>query len=169
MGKRKFWFGYKLHLLVDTKSELPIAANVTTASIHDVRVASRVLGQARFTYGGFHPQFVICDAGYSSPKLGMLIRRQYRANAIIKINRRHKKAVFVETKEWQEIYNRRTSIERVFSRLKTQRRLNNITVHGIRKVTVHCFISLIVTQAQALHAANNNQQASIRQCIGANI
>ncbi len=166
-GKMKHYFGYKLHIVADTEYELPIAANLTTASIHDVRVASRVLSQARYAYSKFHPKHVICDAGYSSDKLRKHIKRQYRAEPIIKVNPRHKKALFVETKEWQAIYNRRTSIERVFSRLKGHRRLNNITVRRIRKVTVHCFLSLIVVQAQALYSAINNQTSNVRQCVNA--
>ena len=35
----------------------------------------------------------------------------------------------------------------VNSRLKGQRSLNHITVRGLRKVTVHCYLSLIVLQA----------------------
>ena len=166
-GKMKFYFGYKLHLLADTQHELPIAAKVTTASVADVHMASHVLSQARFIHGKFHPQYVLCDAGYSSKKLRMLIRRQYRGEPIIKVNPRHKKALFPETKEWKAIYSRRSSVERLFGRLKGYRRLNNITVRRIRKVTVHCFLSLIVVQAQALHAAMNNQVASVRQCVGA--
>ncbi|MFC1901728.1 transposase [Chloroflexota bacterium] len=166
-GKKKFFFGYKLHLLADTQYEIPIAANITTASIHDSRIASRVLTQARFAYSKFHPQYVICDAGYSSKNLRQLIKRQYRAEPIIKVNPAHKKALFPETKEWQAIYGRRSSIERIFGRLKGYRRLNNITVRRIRKVTIHCFLSLIVVQAQALHGATSNQVSSIRQCVHA--
>jgi transposase len=164
-GKRKFYFGYKLHLLADTQYEIPIAANLTTGSTGDVLIASRVLRQARFAYSKFHPDYVICDAGYSSDKLRRLIRRQYRADPIIKVNRSHKKALFTETKEWQSLYDRRTSIERLFGRLKGYRRLNNITVRRKRKVTIHCFLSLIVVQAQALHSAMSNQVSSIRQCV----
>jgi transposase len=164
-GKKKFYFGYKLHLLADTQYELPVAANLTTGSIHDTRVASRVLGQARFTYSRFHPKYVICDAGYSSTKLRRLIKSQYHAEPIIKVNPAHKKALFPETEEWKAIYNRRSSIERIFSRLKGYRRLNNITVRRIHKVTVHCFLSLIVVQAQALHSATSNQVSSVRQCV----
>jgi len=165
-GKMKFYFGYKLHLLADTHYELPVAANLTSASLSDVRVASRVLRQARFAYSRFSPQYVICDAGYSSRKLRLLIKHQYRAEPIIKVNPAHKKALFPETKEWRAIYNRRSSIERVFGRLKGYRRLNNITVRRIRKVTVHCFLSLIVVQAQALHSVTNNHVSSVRQCVG---
>jgi transposase len=166
-GKNRYCFGYKLHLLVDTEYELPVAANITTASIHDVRIASRVLGQARFTHSKFHPEYVICDAGYCSNKLRKLIKRQYRAEPIIKVNPAHKKSVFTETEEWQSIYNRRNSVERLFSRLKGYRRLNSITVRRIRKVTVHCFLSLIIVQAQALHSATSNQLFSVRQCVQA--
>jgi transposase len=166
-GKKKFYYGYKLHLLADTQYELPIAANVTAGSTNDGRIASHVLSQARFTYSRFHPQYVICDAGYSSNKLRSLIKRQYRAKPIIKVNPVHKKALFPETEEWKALYNRRTSIERLFGRLKCYRRLNNITVRRKRKVTVHCFLSLIVVQAQALHSALSNQVSSVRQCVHA--
>jgi len=155
------YFGYKLHLLADTHYEIPIAANVTNASIHD----SRVLSNARYTYSRFLPQYVIADAGYSSQKLRHLIKCQYKGEPIIKVNPAHKKALFPETEEWKRIYDRRTSIERIFSRLKGHRRLNNITVRRLRKVTVHCFLSLIVVQAQALHSATNDQPLSIRQCV----
>ncbi|HEY92721.1 MAG TPA: transposase [Dehalococcoidia bacterium] len=168
-GKKKFYFGYKLHLLADTRYELPIAASVATGSANDMRIASRVLSEARFTNSKFHPKYIIGDAGYSSDKLRRLIRRQYRAEPIIKVNRAHKKALFTETEEWKALYNRRTSIERLFGRLKCYRRLNNVTVRRKHKVTVHCFLSLIVVQAQALHSATSNKISSVRQCVYATI
>ena len=166
-GKKKYYFGYKLHFLADTQYELPIAANLTSACLSDVRVATRVLTQARYACSRFYPDYVICDAGYSSKKLRFIIKHQYRAEPIIKVNPTHKKALFPETKEWKATYNRRSSIERLFGRLKGYRRLNNITVRRLRKVTVHCFLSLIVVQAQALHSATTNHVSSIRQCVHA--
>ena len=44
---------------------------------------------------------------------------------------------------------------------------NNVTVRRIQKVTVHCFLSLIVVQAQALHSATSNQVSAVRQCVHA--
>ena len=168
-GKKKFFYGYKLHVMADTKYEIPVVAKLTTASIHDSRIASHLLSQARFTYSKFHPQYVICDAGYSSKELRHVIKYQYHAEPIIKVNPAHKKAMrlYPETREFQAIYNRRTSIERLFGRLKCYRRLNNVTVRRRHKVTVHCFLSLIVVQAQALHSATSNQVLSIRQCVHA--
>ncbi len=166
-GKTEFCFGYKLHLLVDTKYELPVAANITPGNFNDSPIASRVLSEARFTNGKFHPDVVICDAGYSSSTLLSLIKRQYRARPIIKINPRHKRLLFPETREWRSTYNKRVSVEHVFSRLKEHRRLNNITVRGKRKVTIHCYLSMMVVQAQALYLARNNQLSDIRRCVPA--
>jgi transposase len=153
-GKNEYCFGYKLHLLVDTEYELPIAANISPGNKSDVRIASRVLSEARFTYGKFHPEYIIGDAGYSSGPLHRLIKRQYRAEPMIKINPAHKKALFTETQEWKRIFSLRSSVERIFGRLKEHRRLNNITVRGKRKVTIHCYLSLMVIQAQYLSAVN---------------
>ena len=49
--------------------------------------------------------------------------------------------------EWKALYKQRQAVERAFSRLKGQRALNRITVRQRRKVTVHCYLSLIVMQA----------------------
>jgi transposase len=148
-GKKKFVWGYKLHLMVDTAYEIPITANITRGNFSDGRKASALLGDAR-SFLKFHPTYVICDAGYSSQALRRLIRIQYSAKAIIKAPKTHKRWIGDETPEWQLIFNRRTSVERVFSRMKTQRRLNNVTVRRRRKVTVHSLIPVIVTQAVAL-------------------
>lgn len=151
-GRGKFIWGYKLHLLVDTETELPFGVKVTSGNVHEVKVASSLLGQARTINSKFHPDYVIADAGYSSEALRHLIRRQYSAEPIIKVNPAHKKALaaYPESPEWALIYNRRTACERVNARLKGHRKLNYVRVRGIEKVTAHCLLSVIVFQAQAL-------------------
>jgi transposase len=148
-GKKKFVWGYKLHLMVDTAYEIPVTANITKGNTSDVRKAGALLGDARRILK-FHPDYVICDAGYSSQALRKLIQRQYRAEAIIKAPKTHKKWLDDETPEWQIIFNQRTAVERVFGRMKNHRRLNNITVRRRLKVTIHSLIPVIVTQAMAL-------------------
>jgi len=34
-GKKKFFYGYKLHVMADTKTELPIAAQLTSGNVHE--------------------------------------------------------------------------------------------------------------------------------------
>ncbi len=148
-GKQKFVWGYKLHLLVDTTHEIPIAVNITKGNTADVRQATPLLARARRTYGRFHPEYIICDAGYNSERLRKVLKKQWHAKPIIKA-RKGEKRIADETPEWQLIFNRRTAVERVFGRMKNHRRLNNITVRSRHKVTVHSLIPIIVTQAVAL-------------------
>jgi hypothetical protein len=68
-GTKEFTYGYKLHLLVDCESELPMAANVSAGNVHDSQRTSNVLGEARKTNGKFRPRYVLADKGYSGRKL----------------------------------------------------------------------------------------------------
>ena len=149
-GKPKFVWGYKLHLMVDTTYEIPITASITKGNMADQCQATPLLSQARYTTGKFYPDYIICDAGYSSHHLRKVIKGQWRAKPIIRAPKTHKKWLPEETPEWQLIFNRRTAAERVFSRMKEHRRLNDITVRKRRKVTVHSLLPVIVTQAVAL-------------------
>lgn len=153
-GKRKFVWGYKMHLMVDTTHEIPITAGITAGNTSDLTYASNVLSQARFTHSTFHPEYVICDAAYSCRQLRHLIKHQYHARPVIKAHKTHKKWLPDETLDWQLIFNRRTAVERVFGRMKTQRRLNNVTVRRRYKVTIHSLIPVIVTQAMAMAFPN---------------
>lgn len=149
-GKRKFVWGYKMHLMVDTTYELPIAVNITKGNTADIRQATPLLSQAHTIYSKFHPQYVICDAAYSSGELRKTIKKNFKTHPIIRAPKTHKKWIDEQTPEWRLIFNRRTAIERVFGRMKNHRRLNNITVRRRRKVTIHSLIPVIVTQAVAL-------------------
>ncbi|MCX5992415.1 MAG: transposase [Chloroflexi bacterium] len=164
-GRGKFTWGYKVSLLVDTTHELPLAVHVMSGNKHETKAASTLLSQARWINSKFHPEYVIADAGYCSEAVRHLIRRQYRAVPIIKTNPSHKRAVraYPEDADWQDIYDRRTSVERVFSRLKANRKLNSVRVRGINKVKVHCLLSVIAFQACALAT---NRRACVRRVVG---
>ena len=151
-GKTSYTLGYKLHIMADCETEFPMAANVTPGNTSDVTRASHVLREARVATSKFHPRFVMADAGYSSQPLFTLVQRQYRAEPIIQVNRTHKKlmlksGIWENTETWKALFGQRTAVERAFSRLKGQRSLNHITVRGLRKVTVHCYLALIAMQA----------------------
>jgi hypothetical protein len=98
-----------------------------------------------------HPRFLMADKGYSSKEFITLVYRQYRARAIVDVNKQHKKLLReigedMGTAEWKALYRQRTAVERAFSRLKGQRSLNSIRVRRLRKVTVHCYLSMIALQ-----------------------
>lgn len=152
-GVKEAVFGYKLHLLVDCEYELPIAANVSAGNVHDVTRASNLFREARTANDLFRPNYAIGDAGYSSQELARLLRLQYGATPIIDPHPKHKAMLSIKadfgTSEWKALYKQRTAVERVNSRLKGQRSLNDITVRRLRKVTLHCYLSLIALQALA--------------------
>ncbi|MCH8893890.1 MAG: transposase, partial [Chloroflexi bacterium] len=99
----------------------------------------------------FHPAYIIADAGYSGREFLSLIKRQYRATPVVQINKSHKRLLaqygVQSTLEGKTLLKQRQAVERAFSRLKGQRSLNHITVRSRRKVTLHCYLSLIALQA----------------------
>lgn len=147
---RRYWLGYKVHMLADLDYEMPISMVVTSANVHDIRGATRVLSAARFTYKRFLPRYVMADAGYTSHKLRTTIKKHYRAEALIRARKTEKRALALQTPEWHYRFRKRVAIERIFSRLKEHRAFNKVTVQRIQKVTVHCFLGVIVLQAQAI-------------------
>jgi len=63
----KIWkWGYKLHLLVDTTWELPIACDVTLARDSDVTHLIPLIDKARKSFGWFRPWHVVADKGYDA-------------------------------------------------------------------------------------------------------
>lgn len=60
-GNKLTWFGYKMHLAVDTCSELPIAVEVTPAHVNDGDVAPDLMAQS-LEILDTKPQFFIMDA-----------------------------------------------------------------------------------------------------------
>ena len=154
-GKTEFVLGYKLHLLVDCEHEVPIAANVSPGNVHDAKRASNVLSEARTACNKFRPKYVMADKGYSGKPLAVRIRKVYHSMPIIQVLPSHKALMrqmgsWQQTPEWKALFAQRPAVERVFSRLKGQRVLNRITVRTLKKVTAHCYLSLIAMQAFSL-------------------
>ena len=113
-GNKKYVWGYKVHILCDADSELPLTVDISPGNLHDVNKATLLLSQARYTLGGkFRPEYVICDSAYSSDKLRRSISQHYWAEPIIDPNPGHKRAFkrLVKTPEWKATYNKRTAVE----------------------------------------------------------
>jgi len=65
------------------------------------------------------------------------------------------------SKEWKAVYNRRVSVERVFSRLKGCRKLNGIRTRRLPKVRLHVALSLLALAGAALHRPANLSRAVV--------
>jgi len=85
--KIKYWFGYKLHLIVDADYELPVAFTVTPASYSEVKQAHALIDEL----GATKPEMLkvcenfIADRGYDDGKLIEKLWRDYDIRAVIDI------------------------------------------------------------------------------------
>lgn len=89
-GNQITWFGYKLHIAVDVKSQLPVALIITPASTNDGIMAESILKECRINLTG-KPQYYLMDAGYDHKAIYDLICKDYYAQAIIPLNHRRAK------------------------------------------------------------------------------
>lgn len=86
-GNKVKWFGYKLHLAVDTASELPLALSVTPAHVNDGDLAPALMEQVA---ADAKVKFFVFDAGYDQLK-NYEAARKLKAQAIIPMNLRNEK------------------------------------------------------------------------------
>jgi IS5 family transposase len=86
-GNKITWFGYKIHLAVDTKSELPIALEVTPAHVNDGEMAPSLIEKVASRTS---TRFFVLDAGYDQMKV-YEAARNVNAQAIIPLNLRGEK------------------------------------------------------------------------------
>ena len=62
------------------------------------------------------------------------------------------------------VYNKWVSVERVFSRLKTYRKLDSPRTRRLPKVWIHVAFSIIILNAVALTITGQNV-ANLRRCV----
>ena len=88
-GNKIRWFGYKLHILVDCKSELPLSILVSPASYYDGEFAIPLIKKFLIKYHGIlNPKYYIMDSGYDFQKNYDYIANEVKAHAIIAYNPR---------------------------------------------------------------------------------
>jgi len=93
----------------------------------------------------FRGQYLLCPAGH--PKF----LRQKGCNVLIRMTPSIREKIDYGTQRFKEIYNKRTSVERVFSRLLSIS-MQNPSVKGLRAVRNHCTIAHITVLLVALTA-----------------
>jgi hypothetical protein len=150
------FFGYKIHVAVDARREIPLAVIITPGNEHDSPWLPRLLEKVRNQRIRFG--VVIADAGYDS-------KENYEAIAscnvlpIIKKNKRNEKhgkhvkpyRTSIDQKKWNSYYRLRTSAERVFSRAKEVLRLREHAMQGL-SITVLVLSVIIAMLTLALTA-----------------
>lgn len=88
-GNKIRWFGYKLHILADCKSELPLSILLSPASYSDGDLAIPLIKKFLEKYSGvLSPKYYIMDSGYDFQKNYDYITNEVKSQAIIAYNPR---------------------------------------------------------------------------------
>lgn len=149
-------YGFKLHLLIDAKTQFPIALTITNGVASDNTLAIPLFEKAkRFLKKA---GYILADKGYDDQKIVNWIMRQTEAKAAIPMRRKDirgkgKKNRYGNLLNWQlkargrtfkkSIYNKRTAVERVFALLKRTYHLGKEETRGILNFAKNVYLSLI--------------------------
>ncbi len=149
-------YGFKVHLLIDAETKMPIAIIVGNGIAHDSTLAVPLLKKARPWLKGCG--YVLADKGYDDTDLVNWIVRSLQAKASIPIREKSKLAKgkinrYGNLSNWRlkaqgrsfkkSIYHKRSNIETVFSTLKRVYHLGKEEMRGIVSFSKNVYLALI--------------------------
>lgn len=168
---KTYELGYKLHIAVDAKSELPLAVIVASANDNEKKHVPALL-EKTLKVTKDRVKLIVADSQYSSRNL-----RDQASNLGVKVvipfptnQQRGQKGLLRVDKYFRthgptdekRVYRLRSSVERVNSRLKEQLCLEKHRVRGLRRVTVHALICMIAMLLNAVAAFRLNKEEKAR-------
>jgi transposase len=165
--------GYKLHIAIDAKSELPLAVITAPANDNEKKHAPALFAKAlKATEQRMHT--LVADSQYSSKKLRELISsNEVRVVIPYPANQRSVQQDSLRVDKYfrtygsdveRMLYRHRAAIERVNSRLEEQLCLNRHRAKGLRDITIHallCMIAMLLTAVIALRLNRPEKTRSI--------
>lgn len=158
LGKPIFVYGYKLQVGCDAERDIPVSFAVAPANRSEARLFRPHLQSV--LADGHRPDVLTADAGYDSKRNNMAclqkgIKPVIALNPRRSGNRKARRADYIlpiprGSDEWQRYYSMRSSVERVFSRLKEELGLLPLRLRTTHRVTVHFALCLIAMLLIAL-------------------
>jgi len=143
-GHKAFWIGYKLHLDV-ADGQIPISCVLTSASLHDSQVAVPL---AELTAQRVTSLYDLMDRGYESDLIGEHSRRLGHV-PIIDAQARGEQSVPMAPHQALR-FRERTTVERVYSRLKQSFGGESVRVRGWAKVMTHLMFGILALTADQI-------------------
>ena len=169
-GRRGFILGYKVHTACCTSSELPLAFTVQPCNMNEKRFIKPLLEKLKDR--GISFKTVVADAQYDSAKVRETVREcgaepviPYRKSSKIKHALRVGRDFVVRgVKRLVNLFRKRVSIERVFSRAKEWLLLDHLRVRGLEQAFILACLSFSAMLTVALAAVRQRRPHLIR-CI----
>jgi hypothetical protein len=143
-GHRSFWIGYKLHLDV-ADGQIPISCVLTSASLHDSQAAVPL---AEMTAQRVTSLYDLMDRGYESHLIGEHSRKLGHVPIIDAQARGQQPAAMAPCQALR--YRERTTVERVYSRLKQHFGGESVRVRGWAKVMTHLMFGILALTADQI-------------------
>jgi len=137
---KRYVYGYKIHVIVDTYTELPVTLSVTKANIHDSKEFTRLYQNIKNYKTRFPTRFYTADKAYDSSKIRKTLFRD-NVTPIVKASKTRIKPRY--PKKFLKKYVKRVSVERFFSRLKEFLDLKKLQVYGKNNVLIYSYIIII--------------------------
>ena len=125
--------GYKLHVIYDVDTGIPLYWIVLPANIHDKDAFKTLFEYVAAHFKFSHNAKFLADAAYDSTDIRFVLR-EHNIIPLIAVNGR---GHYQSEKPKDPDYRRRGAIERFFSILKMKLNLLNVRVKGLQKVTAH--------------------------------
>ena len=138
--EEKHVYGYKIHVIVDVNTELPIAFSVTKANVHDSKEFPKLYSSLESYKTRFPTRFFTADKAYDSSG----IRKTLLKNEVTPVIKASKVPFEPRYPTWfLEKHKKRTSVERFFSRLKEYLDLKRLEIYGKNNVQLYVYLICI--------------------------
>ena len=125
--------GYKLHLIYDVETRIPLYWIVLPANIHDKDAFKTLFDYVKAHFRFAHGAKFLADAAYDSADVRFVLRE---CN-ILPLSAGNGRGHYLSEKPKDPDYRKRGGIERFFSILKMKLNLLSIRVKGLQRVTAH--------------------------------
>lgn len=144
-GRKSSWLGFKLHMDV-ADGQIPITAILTSASLHDSQAA---LPLATITATRVVNFYDLMDKGYDAEDIRQHSRSLGHVPIIDRVRRpdnqdEHGEIPVKMRPHEASRFRERTTVERVYSRLKDEFGGNTVRVRGNPKVMAHLMFGVLV-------------------------
>ena len=138
--QERFVYGYKIHVIVDTHTELPVTLSITKAGVHDSTQFPVLYSKIKSYNTRFPTWFYTGDRAFDSSSIRKTLFRD-SVTPIVKAAKTRIKPQYSE--EFLKKYAKRVSVERFFSRLKDFLDLKKLHVYSKNNVLVYSYIIII--------------------------
>ena len=138
--KEEYVYGYKIHVIVDVHTELPVSISVTKAGAHDSTQFQRLYSDTKSYNTRFPTRFFTADKAFDSAGIRATLLRDH-VQPIIKASRTRIKPKY--QRRFLKKYVKRVSVERFFSRLKEFLDLKKLNIYGKNNVLIYSYIIII--------------------------